>query len=53
METGVGEFTAGCDALRGQVVADESAAKASLKIEGASVHCGTSALHLLWQQQDL
>ncbi len=53
MEASVGKVTTGRDALRGQVVADEGAAATSLKIQRASVQSGPSALHLLWQQQDL
>lgn len=53
VEAGMEEVTTGCDALGGQVVADESAAAAPLIVQGSSIQSGTCALYQLWQQQDL
>lgn len=53
MEASMREVTTGCDALRGKVIADKGTATPSLIVERTAIHSGTSALHQLWQQQDL
>lgn len=53
MEASMREVTTRCDVLRAKVIADKGAATTSLIVEGTTIHSGTSALHRIWQQQDL
>lgn len=53
VEASMREVTTGCNALRGNVIADKGAATTSLIVERATINSGTSALHRFWQQQDL